>query len=99
MRRVCKDRGLISINIAADPGGFYRLMWSLTSGKRLKREGIKFPKSIHYQEHRGHYMAIREILNEVFCEDEIKLRFYPFSILRTYQLNIFAVAQIRVLKG
>ena len=99
MRRVCKNRGLISINIAADPGVFYRFMWTLTSGKRLKREGIKFPKSTHYQEHKGHYIAIREILTEVFCEDEIKLRFYPFSFLRTHQLNIFAVAQIRVLKG
>jgi len=96
MRRVTTDGGLISLNIAADPGLLYRFIWSITSGRRLRKQGLKFPKSVHYQEHRGHFMGIREIALEVFENDSITFRYYPFTFLPTHQANIFAVMQIRV---
>jgi len=96
MRRVSVHGGLISINIAADPGLAYRLIWKLTSGRRLRNQGLRFPLSVHYQEHRGHYVAIREIAREVFQSDVISLKFYPFSIIPNHQLNIFAVMHIQV---
>jgi SAM-dependent methyltransferase len=98
MRRVATNGGLVSINIAADPGLLYRLVWSVTSGKRLRKQGLKFPRSVHYQEHRGHFIGIREIALEVFQNDLIKFRYYPFTFLPSHQTNIFAVMQIQVNK-
>jgi phosphatidylethanolamine/phosphatidyl-N-methylethanolamine N-methyltransferase len=99
MRRVIKNRGLISINIAADPGFMYRNVWNLTSGRRLHRQGLMFPRSIHYQEHRGHFMAIMEITKDVFHLDTVKLRYYPFTFIPSHNSNIFAVIQIQVNKA
>jgi len=98
MRRVATNGGLISINIAADPGLLYRLIWSLTSGRRLRKQGLKFPKSVHYQEHRGHFIGIREIALDVFQNDSLTFKFYPFTFMPSHQANIFAVMQIRVNK-
>ena len=96
MRRVSTHGGLISLNIAADPGLAYRWIWKLTSGRRLRNQGLKFPLSVHYQEHRGHFIGIREIALEVFENDVISFKFYPLTIIPTHQVNIFAVMQIQV---
>ena len=96
MRRVSTHGGLISINIAADPGLTYRWIWKLTSGRRLRNQGLKFPLSVHYQEHKGHFIGIREIIREVFESDAITFKFYPLTIIPTHQANIFAVMQIQV---
>ena len=98
MRRVATHGGLISINIAADPGLLYRFIWSATSGRRLRNQGLKFPKSVHYQEHRGHFVGIREIALDVFENDSITLKYYPFTFIPTHHVNIFAVMQVRVNK-
>jgi phosphatidylethanolamine/phosphatidyl-N-methylethanolamine N-methyltransferase len=98
MRRVATHGGLISVNIAADPGLLYRFIWSATSGKRLRNQGLKFPKSVHYQEHRGHFMGIREIALDVFENDLVTFKYYPFTFIPTHQANIFAVMQVRVNK-
>jgi phosphatidylethanolamine/phosphatidyl-N-methylethanolamine N-methyltransferase len=98
MRRVATHGGLISVNIAADPGLLYRFIWSATSGRRLRNQGLKFPKSVHYQEHRGHFIGIREIALEVFKNDSISFKYYPFTFIPTHQANIFAVMQVRVNK-
>jgi phosphatidylethanolamine/phosphatidyl-N-methylethanolamine N-methyltransferase len=98
IRRVAKDRGLVTINIAADPGYMYRLMWGLTSGRRLKREGIQFPRSLHYEEHVSHYHAIKSHLMEIFVNDDIKFRYFPFRI-PLVPINVFVVAQIKINKN
>lgn len=98
MRRIATHGGLISINIAADPGLLYRFIWSSTSGRRFRNQGLKFPKSVHYQEHRGHFIGIYEIALDVFKNDSIKLKYYPFTFVPTHQANIFAVMQVRVNK-
>jgi phosphatidylethanolamine/phosphatidyl-N-methylethanolamine N-methyltransferase len=98
MRRVVTHRGLVSVNIAADPGLLYRLIWNATSGRRLRNQGLKFPKSVHYQEHRGHFIGIHEIALDVFENDSITLKYYPFTFIPTHQANIFAVMQVRVNK-
>jgi SAM-dependent methyltransferase len=96
MRRVSTHGGLISISIAADPGLTYRLFWRLTSGRRLRNQGLRFPISVHYQEHRGHFIGIREIAREIFADDAVSFKFYPFTIIPNHQVNIFAVMQIHV---
>ena len=98
MRRVSTHGGLISINIAADPGLTYRWIWKLTSGRKLRNQGLKFPLSVHYQEHREHFIGIREITQEVFENDAISFKFYPLTGVPTHQVNIFEVMQIRVHK-
>jgi len=98
MRRVSTNGALISINIAADPGLMYRFIWKLTSGRRLRKEGLRFPLSVHYQEHKGHFLGIRAIAQEVFEMDSITFKYYPFTFFPTHQANIFTVMQIRVNK-
>jgi SAM-dependent methyltransferase len=98
IRRVATHGGLVSINIAADPGLTYRWIWKMTSGRRLRAQGLEFPLSVHYQEHRGHFIGIREVAREVFADDAITFKFYPFTKIPTHQANIFAVMQIRINK-
>ena len=95
LRRVTKSGGLVSINVAMDPGWLYRKSWALTSGRRMKREGIPFPRSVHYQEHISHFFAIKALMEEIFHEDEISFKYYPFRV-PVPSFNIFAVAQIRI---
>ena len=95
IRRVTKSGGLVSINIATDPGWLYRKSWALTSGRRMKNEGITFPRSVHYQEHISHFFAIKALMEEIFNEDEMTFKLYPFRVPLP-SLNIFAVAQIKI---
>lgn len=97
IRRIAKPNALVTLNVACDPGITYELLWNLTSGKRLRKEGVSFPKSIHYQEHVTHFTAVKSFIQEIFHNDFVKYSFYP-TRLPFHNLNIFAAYQINVRK-
>lgn len=95
MMRVVKIQGQISIFLPNDPGFTFRLLRSLTSGRKAKKFGISSElKLIYALEHRNHYLQLITLLNEVFKNQDIKIRQYPLKGLG-YNFNAFAIINIR----
>jgi phosphatidylethanolamine/phosphatidyl-N-methylethanolamine N-methyltransferase len=96
VRRVVTEGGLVSILIPCDPGILYRFLRNLTSLQRARRYGVlNEAKLFHAREHRNHFMAEKELIDFVFRDDKIELKYFPFRI-KSWNLNVFAVAQIRI---
>jgi ubiquinone/menaquinone biosynthesis C-methylase UbiE len=95
MMRVVKIKGQISIFLPNDPGISFRILRRLTSGRKAKKFGIGAElKLIYALEHRNHYLQLMTLLNEVFKNQVIKIRQYPFKGLG-YDFNAFTMINIR----
>ena len=88
VRRVLKVGGLARILIPNDPGLSYRIVRSLTSVRRAKRMSRKDElQSLHYREHRNHYLNLVQVSNFVFRNDKISRVSFPFYF-PGYDLNL-----------
>jgi ubiquinone/menaquinone biosynthesis C-methylase UbiE len=95
MLRVVKIQGQISIFLPNDPGLSFRLLRSLTSGRKAKKFGISSElKLIYALEHRNHYLQLMTLLNEVFKTQDIKIQRYPLKGFG-YDFNAFTIINIR----
>jgi ubiquinone/menaquinone biosynthesis C-methylase UbiE len=95
MRRVVRRGGLISLTLPCDPGFLYRVGKVVGPYRRLRKNfGVSDPRYLHYIQHRNHFPALESIISQVFKNDNIKHRTYPFS-LPFWNLNLFRIYQIR----
>jgi phosphatidylethanolamine/phosphatidyl-N-methylethanolamine N-methyltransferase len=98
IRRVVKTDGLVSITLPCDPGLLYRIGKKIGPYRTLKKKEPKInPEYFHYLQHRNHYPALRSQIFEVFKNDEINERAFPFNT-RFWNSNLFSVFQIRINK-
>ena len=93
IRRIVKAGGLVSISLPCDPGFAYRMAKKWGVSKRWKKSGINNPEYFHYSQHKNHYPAIDSYIKEIFREDKIDRKFWPFQ-LNSWNLNLFATYQI-----
>ena len=79
VRRVLKVGGLARILIPNDPGLAYRIVRSLTSVNRAKKLSRRDElQSLHYREHKNHYLNLVHVSDFVFQKDRIKRVSFPF---------------------
>ena len=97
MKRVTKHGGLISLLIPCDPGLAYRIAKKIGPSRKWRAAGITNPNFYHYAQHRNHFPGIAATVEEVFSIDKVQTRFWPFPV-KTWNLNLFIVSQIRVVK-
>jgi len=95
IRRVVRVGGHITILLPNDPGIMYRMLRGLTTLRTAKKEGLlNEVQLVHALEHRNHYLSIRTIIDWVYENDDVKMRFRPLGI-KSYNLNAFTVINIR----
>ena len=98
IRRVVKTGGLVSITLPCDPGLLYRF-GKYVGPYRAHRKTFpqQRPEYFHYQQHRNHYPGLKSLIYEVFRDDLIVERSFPFP-LRIWNLNLFSIFQIEISK-
>jgi phosphatidylethanolamine/phosphatidyl-N-methylethanolamine N-methyltransferase len=100
MKRVVRPGGIVSIYLPNDPGFIYRLVQQATTG-RLQRRVLKSQEYsisegyLRALEHPNHYLAINEMILEVFKSDEIKRTNFPFRV-SAFNFNFFSVFHITI---
>jgi len=100
IRRVVVSGGRVSIYVPFDPGMFYRYLRHLTSHlkqSKVGRFGMRQTKELWAREHINHALGLMNHIQEVFVEDSISARRWPFPFL-SWNFNLFIVYQIRVKK-
>jgi len=96
-RRVCVSGGVISIYVACEPGVLLRFLRRFTTVRKAKKHGLDHLK-FHYREHITFFSRIDMLIDEVFENDKITKKYWPF-IIPAWNLNLGVVYQIRVLKN
>lgn len=92
-RRVLRPGGTFSLLLPCDPGIAYRLAWSLTSQRRLRRLGIPDPQMFHALEHPQHFEDLYPAVRKAFSDCEINEHWWPLR-LRTWNFNLFVTMTI-----
>lgn len=92
-RRVARPNGYISIWVACEPGIFLRLSRYLTSNLIARRNGIDH-LSYLYREHKLNYLTCKHAIREVFVEDFIEERYFPFRFL-SWNFNFWKIYTIK----
>jgi hypothetical protein len=94
IRRVTKVSGEISIALPTDPGTLNGLVKKLITYPKARRIGIRNPEFIYALEHRNQAKGLVSLINEVFGEDDLNVRYWP-SRLRSINLNLAVVVHIK----
>ena len=98
IRRVVRGGGLVSITLPCDPGLLYRVGKKIGPYRVHKKNFPEHhPEYFHYQQHRNHYPGLRSLVQEVFRDDHIIERQFPFPI-KIWNLNLFSIFQIEINK-
>ena len=91
-RRVVESGGSLTIYVPTEPGLVLRIFRSLTTKRKALKLGLDH-SAVHYREHRNMWIFMNLLVLEIFAEDIIKRRRFPFSFL-TWNLALFDVYEI-----
>jgi phosphatidylethanolamine/phosphatidyl-N-methylethanolamine N-methyltransferase len=94
-KRVVRKGGLISIYVPCEPGLLLRASRYLTTNLKAKRLGYDH-LSLHYREHVSYFVRLNKLIQEVFCDAEVKRTFFPFNFIPSWNLNLWATYQVRL---
>jgi ubiquinone/menaquinone biosynthesis C-methylase UbiE len=98
LRRITNNSGQIVIGIPCDPGLLNRFVKLIITYPRMKRNGTLNPRLKYARDHKNSVGNLITLVNHVFSEDNLKLRYSPFA-LRSWNLNLFVTAVIEVKKS
>jgi len=96
--RVVKNEGQISVLLPCDPGIFYRTAKMIGPSKKWKKSGIKNPRYYHYQQHKNHFPGLLSMFLEKSDRHIFSVKYWPLRI-KSWNLNLFPVIQMTVIKG
>jgi phosphatidylethanolamine/phosphatidyl-N-methylethanolamine N-methyltransferase len=97
-RRVTKNGGVVSITLPSDPGMLYRMAKRLGPYRSLRKLDSQYrPEYFHYLQHRNHFPGILSQIYEVFKDDVIREKSFPFPV-RAWNINLFTIFQIEIAK-
>jgi ubiquinone/menaquinone biosynthesis C-methylase UbiE len=99
-RRVLRNGGTISIYLPNDPGFLYRIIRHFAAHLKYARKTKRPMSVIKYLwavEHKNHVLGLSIIIKNVFKNDAIIHRSYPFHF-GSWNLNIFQIFQIEISK-
>jgi phosphatidylethanolamine/phosphatidyl-N-methylethanolamine N-methyltransferase len=95
-REVVKNGGTITIYVPSEPGMMLRLFRKLFVAPKSKKYGQNHMSMI-YRDHRNHYPAMRQHIQDVFHNDIVKKRSFPFPFFG-WNFNFFTLYTITVRK-
>ena len=96
-RRVTKSGGLISIYLPCDPGLIYRLFRWLILLNRVRKLRLDYGL-INAIEHSNHFDSILKQTKKAFAYDQLDMKYWPLPPFHSWNINICAIIQIRVVK-
>jgi phosphatidylethanolamine/phosphatidyl-N-methylethanolamine N-methyltransferase len=98
IRRVTRDKGLITIYLPSDPGFLYRIAQTLVSNNSFKNHFSKKElKLLRALEHRNHVSSLLEMIYKIFESDELTFRTFP-KLNFGWNTSLFQVVTIKIRK-
>jgi ubiquinone/menaquinone biosynthesis C-methylase UbiE len=102
IRRVLKSGGIYTGYLPCSHGLLYSFIQNITVKRRQRRilKDGNYSISADYlyaKEHPNHYVALRNLIFEVFRNDFIKVKHFPFHF-SSYNLNFFTTFSIKIKK-
>lgn len=94
-RRVVRSGGYLVIYLAPEPGILVRLVRNLFVYPKQKRLGIKNPHLLAFSQHKNHYPAMNSMIKEVFKNDLVIRRKYPYL---PWNFMLFEILHIKINK-
>lgn len=93
-KRVLKKNGKsrIDIYIPCEPGVFLRFARFFTTAQTARQLGVNH-SSIHYREHRYHFVFLKMLVNEIFEDGKVSWRTYPVPFL-SWNFSLWKVVSI-----
>jgi SAM-dependent methyltransferase len=92
-RRVTKNGGQISIYVHSEPGVLLRFARAISTSLRGRRLGINHIHNV-YREHKIHFLAIKNLVDDVFEDDKVKFNAFPVPKL-SWNFSLWKVVQIK----
>lgn len=92
-RRVTKNGGQISIYVHSEPGMLLRFARVISTSLRGRRLGINHIHHV-YREHKIHFLAIKNLVTDVFEDDNVKFNAFPVPKL-SWNFSLWKVVQIK----
>lgn len=92
-RRVTKDGGIMTFYVALEPAFVLRIIRRFFIWPKSRKNGATNPEILAYSEHKNHYPAMRVYIKEVFKNDYVKRRRYPFML--PWNFAFFEIYEIR----
>jgi ubiquinone/menaquinone biosynthesis C-methylase UbiE len=89
-RRVTKNKGQLVIGLPCDPGLVNRVIKFIVTFPKMKRLGISDPKLTYARGHKNPISNLIVFIKHIFCQDKIKLRYYPLKI-QSWNCNLFVI--------
>lgn len=94
-RRVVKEGGELTIYLASEPGFILTLIRRVFIWPKTRKLGIPNPEFFAYSEHINHYPRMNTLVKEVFRNDVITRKTYPFPLF-SWQFSLFQILHIRI---
>ena len=94
-RRVVRRSGILSIYVPCEPGLLLRSSRYLTTRIKARRLGYNH-LSLHYREHVTFFVRLNMLIKEIYQDCKIERTTYPFRVLPSWNLNLWATYQIRL---
>ena len=96
VRRVTKNEGTCSFLVSADPSILLRFIRAMLTAPKMKKLGSPY-LLINAISHRNSAGGIIEIAKHVFQQDEVQIKYFPFSV-RSWNLSTHIIINVRVYK-
>ena len=96
-RRVVCPGGALSIYVPCEPGLLLRFSRYFSTHLKAKKLGYDH-LSIHYREHVSYFVRLNKLIKEVFNDCKVKRSFFPLNFIPSWNLNLWAVYQIKLPK-
>jgi hypothetical protein len=96
-QRVTKISGVIDFVVPCDPGIFLRLFRRLISIPHAKKYQVSrdlYERVNAYEHVSSFHRTVRIIQSEVEPGRKLKIRYFPFPFLKSWNFNAFAIVSI-----
>lgn len=87
IRRVATNGAEISFVLPTDPGIANRLIKKFITFRKLRKLSQYPPELFYALDHQNHAESLIQVFKYVFRDDDIKIKYYPFSI-KSWNLNL-----------
>lgn len=90
-KKMLKDSAEIAIYVPCEPGLLLRLGRFLFIKRKHRQNGILNSDLLYAREHLTSFVNCNTYIKEVFADFDIKVRYWPFWFIKSWNLNIFAI--------
>lgn len=95
-KKLTKPGGELAIYVPTEPGIFLRLGRRFLIKPKHRKFGIENSDLLYAREHISSFYILNSLIKEVYKNCQIKIRYWPFNFIKSWNLNAAAVYTITI---